>query len=279
MTSAASSLKPDASSHPPGGTGAGPHAGGGLGCDRHARGRRPRADGQRAVLGDRRLRSLWVGNNGDRTVSRVDPATNKVTATIGVGAGPCGVAIGAGAVWVNGYGTDSVIHVNPTTQKVVKRIHRPDQIWDVTFGAGSVWATETNLGYVNRINPKLNKVRHRIRIPGSGGPANLRYAAGAVWVGTQVGRKIYRIDARTNRVTSIRVGSGPRGLAATSTATGSRTAFRTRSRGSTRAHARWSPRSTSGVSPKTRPWPTTAPSSCRTSGMTPSRESTRRRTT
>src|SRR5690349_5929038 len=158
---------------------------------------------------------LWVGNNGAGTISRVDPATNTVTATIGVGRGPCGVAVGAGAVWVDGYGSSSVIRVNPTTLKVVKRIHRPDQIWDVAFGAGAVWATETNLGYVDRINPKLNKVRRRIRIPGFVGPANLRYAAGAVWVGAQVGRKIYRIDVRTNHVTSIRVGDGPRGLAAT----------------------------------------------------------------
>ena len=83
--------------------------------------------------------------------------------------------------------------------------------------AGAVWATETNLGYVDRINPKLNKVRRRIRIPGALSPANLRYAAGAVWVGAQVGRKIFRIDVHTNRVTSIRVGNGPRGLAATPT--------------------------------------------------------------
>src|SRR5262249_36166585 len=138
-------------------------------------------------------------------------------ATINVGRGPCGVAIGAGAVWVDGYGSSSVIRVNPTTLKGVKRIHRPDQIWDVAFGAGAGWATETNLSSVHRINPKLNKVRRRIRIPGAVGPANLRYAAGAVWVGAQVGRKIFRIDARTNRVTSIRVGEGPRGLAATST--------------------------------------------------------------
>src|SRR5438477_357858 len=56
------------------------------------------------------------------------------------------------------------------------------------------------------------------RIPGFVGPANLRYGAGAVWVGAQLGHKIFRIDARTNKVTAIRVGEGPRSLAASKTA-------------------------------------------------------------
>src|SRR6266480_1248520 len=138
---------------------------------------------------------VWVGNNGAGTLSRIDPATNKVTATIGVGHGPCGVAIGAGSVWVDGYSSESVIRVNPATLKIVKRIHLPDSIWDVTYGAGAVWATESTNGYVDRISPKRNKLRKRIRIPGFVGPANLRYGAGAVWVGAQLGHKIFRIDA------------------------------------------------------------------------------------
>ena len=111
-----------------------------------------------------------------------------------------------------------MIRVNPTKLKVMKRIVLPDQIWDVAFGAGSVWATEPNLGYVLRINTKTNKVRRKIRIPGFAGPANLRYGGGAVWVGALLGRKVFRIDARTNRVSSVRVGRGPRSLAVTSTA-------------------------------------------------------------
>jgi YVTN family beta-propeller protein len=101
---------------------------------------------------------------------------------------------------------------------VTKRIKMRDQIWDVTFGAGSGWATEPNLGYVDRINPRTNKVGRRIAIPGVAGPANLRYGGGAVWVGSLIGRKVFRIDARTNKVTTVRVGKGPRSLAVTPSA-------------------------------------------------------------
>jgi DNA-binding beta-propeller fold protein YncE len=41
-------------------------------------------------------------------VSRIDPATNKVTATIRVGRDPVGVAATQGAVWVANSGDGSV---------------------------------------------------------------------------------------------------------------------------------------------------------------------------
>lgn len=102
--------------------------------------------------------------------------------------------------------------------KVVKRIELPDQIWDVTFGAGSVWATETNLGYVVRISARTNRIQHRFRLPRGVQLGNLRFGGGAVWVGQQYGERIFRIDVSTGRVSSVRVGRGPRSVAVSPTA-------------------------------------------------------------
>jgi YVTN family beta-propeller protein len=44
--------------------------------------------------------AVWVANSGDGTVSRIDPNTNQVVATVRVGNRPLGIAVGAGAVWV-----------------------------------------------------------------------------------------------------------------------------------------------------------------------------------
>jgi YVTN family beta-propeller protein len=41
-----------------------------------------------------------VANEGDGTVSRVDPETDKVIATIHVGNAPSGIAAAGGRVWV-----------------------------------------------------------------------------------------------------------------------------------------------------------------------------------
>jgi YVTN family beta-propeller protein len=45
-------------------------------------------------------RAVWVANAGDGTVSRIDPRTARVVATIQVGHRPQGVAVAGGAVWV-----------------------------------------------------------------------------------------------------------------------------------------------------------------------------------
>ena len=43
---------------------------------------------------------LWVANSLDSTVSRIDPATLAVRATIPVGSGPSAVIAADGSVWV-----------------------------------------------------------------------------------------------------------------------------------------------------------------------------------
>ena len=44
--------------------------------------------------------SIWVSNTAARTVSRIDPSTNKVVATIKIGNAPAGIAEEAGLLWV-----------------------------------------------------------------------------------------------------------------------------------------------------------------------------------
>ena len=44
--------------------------------------------------------AVWVANRADRTVSRIDPATNEVVGTIEVENAPAGIAVSDGFVWV-----------------------------------------------------------------------------------------------------------------------------------------------------------------------------------
>ena len=54
------------------------------------------APGSLAVSAD----AVWVVNTLDDTVSQIDPDTNSVVDTIGVGDGPSGIAVVQGTVWV-----------------------------------------------------------------------------------------------------------------------------------------------------------------------------------
>lgn len=111
------------------------------------------------------------------------------------------VAAGAGAVWVGGLNV--TYRVNPATNKVVATIPTPgtDEFSQLAIGAGSVWVSGGNMpGYqlgVYRINPHDGKVMAFITLPRYGLPGPIAIAYGSVWV---AGGNLYRINARTNRV-------------------------------------------------------------------------------
>ena len=62
----------------------------------------------------------WVSNKPKDSVSRLDPKTNKVTATIAVGKPPCsGVAAGFGSLWVPNCGDQTMSRVDLKTGAVI----------------------------------------------------------------------------------------------------------------------------------------------------------------
>jgi YVTN family beta-propeller protein len=73
------------------------------------------------------------------TVSRIDPRTNAVVATIPVGADPFGIAVGEGSVWVANRRGFSISRIDPSTNKVVAAIPVGNRPQGVTAGAGAVW--------------------------------------------------------------------------------------------------------------------------------------------
>ncbi len=64
--------------------------------------------------------SVWVANFGDRTVSKIDIDTRRVTATIPVGAAPVDLAAPSGFVWVSTE-DDRVLKIDAQTNRVVPR--------------------------------------------------------------------------------------------------------------------------------------------------------------
>jgi YVTN family beta-propeller protein len=82
----------------------------------------------------RRFRS----GDGDDAVTRIDAASGSTT-TIPVGDGPSAIAVGAGAVWVVNRDDATVSRIDPETNEVVATIalaHRPagiavsdDTVW------------------------------------------------------------------------------------------------------------------------------------------------------
>ena len=100
------------------------------------------------------LGGIWTLNQGDGSVSRVDPATNKVSATIEVGVpgGGGDIAVGEGAVWVTANGKP-LSKIDPATNRVVTQyVGKGGDAMRV--GLGSVWLSNHEFHEVWRIDPK-----------------------------------------------------------------------------------------------------------------------------
>ena len=80
-------------------------------------------------------------NIGNGTLTRIDPKTNAVVATIPVGGQPATVAVGEDAVWIADPGTRSVVRVDPDQNRVVTRIRIGSRPRGIAVGNGFVWVS------------------------------------------------------------------------------------------------------------------------------------------
>jgi class 3 adenylate cyclase/DNA-binding beta-propeller fold protein YncE len=103
--------------------------------------------------------ALWIaGNNVDRTVWRVDLATRRVT-PIALGFAPRAIAYGSGGVWLVDQADNFVYRIDPKTNKLGTRIGVGEEPSAVTTGGGYVWVANALDGTVSRINPLDGSVR------------------------------------------------------------------------------------------------------------------------
>ena len=151
--------------------------------------------------------SIWSKSITDPLVSRIDPGTNRLVATIVVGTGHGDIAFGHGSVWVTSFDEDAVTRIDPKTNRVLARIPTGGLApVGVTITSDAVWVANHHgdpTGSVTRIDPRSNRVVATIPLGASdfaGGPANLVTAFGDVWVDIPNQAVIVRIDAETNRV-------------------------------------------------------------------------------
>jgi YVTN family beta-propeller protein len=141
---------------------------------------------------------LWVTNNLDDTVTRLDPRERRIVETIPVGDGPVGVAAGHGAVWVANTEDHSLSRIDPGPSTAPP--DRASTLWPSrgqtrrsVFGAGRVTA--------GRVTATITVGR---------GPRGVATDERGVWVTNSLDDSVSRIDPETNRVAeTIPVGAGP----------------------------------------------------------------------
>jgi streptogramin lyase/tRNA A-37 threonylcarbamoyl transferase component Bud32 len=160
---------------------------------------------------------LWVINQGDSTVTRIDPESGEVTSpksTLGI---PSGVAAGEEAVWItNGFGgpsgTGQVVRLDLADESV-EPVFDSGNAKAIVVAFGSVWLADADRDVVLRYDPE-DLDAAPIEIPTdedpnvSAAPRSLSVGTGAaegIWVANELGDTVVRIDPETNEVAEPRI--------------------------------------------------------------------------
>ena len=82
--------------------------------------------------------AVWVADTHDGKVFRIDPATNKIVATITVGptgnSGPNWLGSGFGSIWVSVPNAASIVRIDPITERGPGHDQDPgrgDSLWQL----------------------------------------------------------------------------------------------------------------------------------------------------
>jgi DNA-binding SARP family transcriptional activator/DNA-binding beta-propeller fold protein YncE len=151
------------------------------------------------------------------SIAAIDPASDRVTADVPVGARPVALAAGADAVWVVNADDGTLSRIDPKTAREVARIGVGTEEAGLAIGYGSVWVAGGNDGTIARVDADSNVLQAKLTI-GRGSALTpepvfaVATGAGGVWATR--GDSLVRIDPATNRVVASFAVARPSGLIA-----------------------------------------------------------------
>jgi YVTN family beta-propeller protein len=176
--------------------------------------------------------AVWLAHGEE--VSRIDPATNEVVATIPAGGNWSGaIAAGEGAIWVVENGrvqtrkpksgfTNGLLRIDPASNTVTAWVPVPglgepgggeSTSGIVGVGAGAVWATVWPDDLLWRIDPVAGVGEESIAAGQE--PVNVTVDERAVWIEQRNDGTVTRVDPFANRlVARLVIGRVTRGIAA-----------------------------------------------------------------
>lgn len=145
--------------------------------------------------------SIWVASdNLVGKVSRVDPATNTVIATITVSPGTWYLAFGFGSVWAVSSKSKTIQRIDPATNTVTKTTALGKEPGFLTAGEGAVWVQEQGDGTVARIDPASGDVTGRVKVGAVLKYGDIDTGAGMVWLRTTEDQTFVAIDPKAMTV-------------------------------------------------------------------------------
>jgi hypothetical protein len=146
--------------------------------------------------------SIWVDDTATEVVTRIDPVTNRVEASIPL-TDPVfvtdGVAFLDGKLWIarpmpNDDSRAEVVAIDPTADRIEDEVRIP-RTFDVLAGSGALWYVPEPTGSVSHDLVRLDAKTLQAKVVRHDATAVLAIADGRVWLQTTAG--VIEIDERT----------------------------------------------------------------------------------
>jgi YVTN family beta-propeller protein len=142
--------------------------------------------------------AVWVPDSVG--VTRIDPASGGIVATIPVEGGVSDLYVADDAVWITQKDAGNLLRIDPTTNLLVASLHTGAGAHAIAVDEHGVWVANYRAGTVSRVDPSTNTVIATIDRVGSG--VGLTSGNGSIYA-SQRGVGIFSIDPVTNEATLI----------------------------------------------------------------------------
>ena len=102
--------------------------------------------------------SVWTANHHKDTVTRLDPKTMVILATIDVGSGPGWFAVADNALWVTHQNGTGLSRIDPATNSVVRSVGDMPPCGAPVVAFGNLWQSSCDANVIVKIDPVHNVV-------------------------------------------------------------------------------------------------------------------------
>jgi virginiamycin B lyase len=151
---------------------------------------------------------VWTGNDDERntsgSVSKIDPATNRVVGNVTGIRSPQSIAFGLGAVWVADH-AGWLVKIDPSTLEILARQRLDFGAHGVVVAGDAVYVADAHADRLLEADPETARIRRIVELPvgliyPAAGAGSLWSGSAAVWDDEAADDRIVRVDPRTLRV-------------------------------------------------------------------------------
>jgi serine/threonine-protein kinase len=139
--------------------------------------------------------AVWVANEGDNTLSRLEPATGQVGPTLALPERPLALAYADGFLWV-ALASDEVVKVDPDGGEITTRLATGRKPAALLFAGGRLWVANEGSNTVVAIDVARERLGRPIAVGSA--PAALAWSpcgegCGDLWVANEADSTVSRV--------------------------------------------------------------------------------------